>query len=415
MVRRVRRVRRVRGWVAASLGAAVLVSGLPGLPGLPGAAAPAQAAPEGGGKVRPLDKVRHTPYSQSVLGDDGIWRAKVFEVPMFSNDTGDWRQVDNAMSDNPDEQADPDTDKVSKKSYRETTFGKNGKKLVTFQINGDKVRLSTTALKVKKPVADADGGLVYSNVATDTSLRIAPSGAGVKTEFRLESAKAPTSFRFRLSDPGGQLGTPTRLDNGGWQFSKEIESGVRFGFAPGFAYEVDTEHPEYAPGAEPGSAHIEITAAGKGEWDIVKSVDPGWLKGKHFPIVLDPAMSFGRPQGYATRDCHVVNGNGVYNNYCAASTLEVGYGTGSNVTGDVVRRLAMQTDFVGAIPGNATIDRAYLSLFLRRNFQNTSFPISAFRTGQYWSNGATWYYYDGVHSWTTQATNPVDGEQSRVA
>lgn len=405
-------VRAARVLLTLSLSAAVLVTGLPGLP----AAAPAVAAPdEGPGPVR--EDETFTAYSKSELQDDGSWRAQVYDNPTFTKDRGSYRKADNKMVDNPDPVADPDTDKVAPNAWRETTFGKNGKKLVSFRLGGDKVTLSTTQLKLKKPVADSQGGLVYTDVATDTDLRVSPSGAGVRTEFTLKSAKAPTSFTFRLSDKGDQLGTPSRAADGSWTFSTEIEKGVRFGFDPAYAYEKDLVHPEYAPGAEAGSARLDITAgkqAGKGEWDVTKSVDPNWLKGKTFPIVLDPSASFGRAQGYSTRDCHVVNGGGVNNNYCASGVTEVGYGTGANVTGDVVRRQVTQTDFANSIPADAKVDRAVLSLFFRRNYQNVSFPISAYRTGQYWSNAATWFNYDGSHAWTTQATNPVGGELSRV-
>lgn len=249
-------MRRVRDLlVVVPVVVAVLGSSLPALAAAPAVAAPAvaaQAVPE-----------EFTPYSRVSDGAEGGRVAQIFQVPAFTRfGDGRWRQVDNRI----ERGSDPSSEQAAfevRGGYRPLQFGRTAARLAGIDLDRGQVRLSAQGLAGSVGELTPDG-VLYRGVAPDTDLTIRPSGAGFRSVFRLNSAVSPTSFRFHLSDPTGQLGAPAPDADGGVVFANQVDPDVRFGFRRAYAYELDLEQPQYAIGHDLDSAQLTITKAGDG-------------------------------------------------------------------------------------------------------------------------------------------------------
>jgi RHS repeat-associated protein/uncharacterized repeat protein (TIGR01451 family) len=346
---------------------------------------------------------RYTPYSRTTVGEDGKLRAELFQVPAFTRfGSGQWRAVDTKVRRNPDPAA-PDAFTVAG-GYRPLEFGRSLADMVSVKLDRGQIRLSPVGLRGAGKPELTGQEVLHRDVATDTDLTVRPSGAGFRTVLRLKSPQAPTSFRFHLSDPAGQLGQPSRTADGGYEFGTQIEPGVRFGLRPAYAYEVDLDDPEAPVGSEPGSATLTVTRAGNG-FDIVKTIDSDWLRGKSFPIELDPLAYFGAREGTAARDCNVVDRDVQSYNYCPSDDMEVGYGSGTDTAWSLRRSLAYFD--VSSVPSDAHVNGASVKLYLKANHQSTTMQINAFRTGETWTNAATWRTRNGLTSWAGEAGGAV--------
>lgn len=380
-------MRSVRILIALPTLVATLAAGVPAA-----LAAPTPDVPVPGSAA----SERYTPYSRVTPQPDGTQQAQVYQIPAFTRfGDGRWRAVDTRVHPSADS-TDRDAFTVPG-GYRPLGFGRSPENLVSVQLQKGPVRLSAQGLRRAGRPEQTPDGVVYRGVAQDTDLTVRPSGAGFRTVLRLHSPDAPTSFRFHLSDPGRQLGQPRRTDDGGYEFDTEIEPGVRFGLRPAYAYEVDLDRPDQIPGRDPGSAELTVTAAGDG-FDIIETVDPQWLKGKTFPIELDPLAYFGREYGTTSRDCHIVDRDAQDRNYCHYDVFEVGYGSGID-TGWSLRRAMTQFD-VSGVPSNAHVNSAYVDVKLKFNYHNTDMTVAAYETGEPWTNSATWRRRDGIASWS---------------
>lgn len=141
--------------------------------------------------------------------------------------------------------------------------------------------------------------MVYAGVARDTDLRYTVTRSGVKEELVLRSESAPTSFTFHLSDPGQQLGHAHPQAGGAVTFDAMVDGDVQVGLAAPAAYELTQGG---RPGlSAPGSARQSVVPAGDG-FDVTESVDPSWLKGHNFPVVLDPTVTLVEPGGLYLSD-----------------------------------------------------------------------------------------------------------------
>jgi hypothetical protein len=156
--------------------------------------------------------------------------------------------------------------------------------VLEFALDGGPVTFSAPGLQISKPQLGADGTVTYAGVAAATDLRYTVSPGGVKEEVVLGSSAAPTSFTFVIKDPTGQLGAPHALGTEGpFIFDHPIAPQVFLEIGKAFAYE--QSHAQN----DPTSAHISMTAV-KGGWQVTESVDPTWLAGRQYPIILDPSI-----------------------------------------------------------------------------------------------------------------------------
>jgi RHS repeat-associated protein len=239
------------------------------------AAAPAQS------HAAPLDpKEGWTADTHWVSDGHGHVTSQLYLAPVFRQDSSGWHAVDATVHAN----ASPTQPLSAENAFRPVRFGNNAQRVLEFALDGGPVTLSAPGLQISKPQLGADGTVTYAGVAAATDLHYTVSPSGVKEEVVLGSAAAPTSFTFVIKDPTGQLGAPHALGTEGpFIFDHPIAPQVFLEIGKAFAYE--QSHVQN----DPSSAHISMTAV-KGGWQVIESVDPTWLAGRQYPIILDPSI-----------------------------------------------------------------------------------------------------------------------------
>ncbi len=345
-----------------------------------------------------------SPFARQVRQADGSVQATFFDQPAFGKGSdGKRRQSDNGLAETPDSTQDA---AVADRAFKPLRFGRSASKLVELGLDEGPVRLGSKDLKLGKPERSVDGALLYRDVARDTDLKLAPAGAGVRTELVLKSASAPTSFTFDLSDPKGQLGDGSYTASGGYRFTSPVDDGVQLELGTPFAYSVDVAHPGYIAGGEAGSALLDVQQIKNG-FTITKTVNPAWLKGKNFPVVLDPAVTYSAATAPVV-DCTIINNELVNTNLCGTTNLEIGYGSGTGTAGALRRMLFFfggNNDGKTITPGS-TIDSASLQLTMLKNYQPAN-PVktvlSAYQQAASWFDTATWNSSRVVTNATTGA------------
>lgn len=241
---------------------------------------------------------------------------------------------------------------------RPVHFGRQSSDIWSVELGAGVVTLSSTQLSIAPPSIRADT-VMYSNVAPATDLSYRTSPSGVVEDLVLNSSSAPTVFHFHLSDPNRTLGA-AKSQGGGVRFSSVIDGDAILGLAAPFAYQGSSgpSATDAPPVIDPHSAHMSVTRSGDG-WDIAESVDPGWLKNKRFPIVLDPTLTFNHAGGtmLAGSDIDFPNSCG---STCVVNTTSSDLGTGTYTDSQVNEepaRSVFRFD-VSSIPGGSTVSSA---------------------------------------------------------
>jgi len=232
-------------------------------------------------------------------------------------------------------------------AVRPVQFGDAADRLVRLGLDRGPVTLSSKDLTVGAP-QQVGGRVHHAGAARDTDLDYWLTPDGVKEALVLQSAAAPTSYTFHLADPAGQLGSAQPQPGGGVTFTGR-QGDLALSIPPAVAYEQQgpdvftppvpappTASPsEPAPpataaaatpaptaSATPGagtapaapvlpgadSATLRVVRGGDG-FDVTVAVRPQWLAGKHFPVVLDPSLTFGNADGTVFDATSVTNGN----------------------------------------------------------------------------------------------------------
>lgn len=206
--------------------------------------------------------------------------SQLYLAPAFRQDSSGWHQVDPTVHGTSSTMQPA----AAENALRPIRFGNNAQRVLEFGLDGGPVTFAASGLQIGKPQLGSDGIVTYTGVAAATDLRYTVSLAGVKEETVLGNASAPTSFTFVIRDPTGQLGTPHALGSDGpYIFDKPIAPQVFMEIGKPFAYE--QSHFQN----DPASAHLSMSAV-KGGWQVVESVDPNWLAGRQYPIILDPSV-----------------------------------------------------------------------------------------------------------------------------
>jgi titin len=241
----------------------------------------------GAGDIAPTE--RTTAMARHSVDANGKGTADLYAEPAFRRQGDRWVDVDSTLR----RSTRPGQPVAAEGALRPVRFGSSAQRILELGLDQGPVTLSSPSLKLAGPALEGDT-VVYHDVATDTDMRYIVSDDGVKEELVLRSASAPRSFSFHLADPSGQLGTPNRDDAGAWTFPNPVEEGIFLTLPPALAFE---QGPEGEPVAsDPTSAQLELVPAGDG-WDLTVSVDPAWLEGKSFPVVLDPTLSYSANTG----------------------------------------------------------------------------------------------------------------------
>lgn len=274
---------------------------------------------------------------------------------------------------------------------RRVTFGQSAAAMLSVDVPGGPVTVSASGLALTTPTRSG-AAVTFPGVAADTDLQLEAGAVGVKANLVLKSAGAPTSFRFHVADPRGALGTVAQQADGSWQFSADLGDGYHLAFAPATAYapaEVAARQ-EVAAGVDRSSASESVVRAGDG-FDVTLAVNPAWLAGKTFPVVLDPSPVFvDGSAGFP--DCDLHGGPEANISFCSAATRDTGFGAG------YVRRTILDYDLT-SIPKTAVVSAADMDLNLNAQSGGTM-PVNVYRMTKGWSLAATWNS-NGAVAWTT--------------
>ncbi len=336
-----------------------------------------------------------TPWSHWAGNADGTVTRTIYPQLSFHTDAqGTWVPIDPAVVAARDE-AGPDAATVPD-GIRPVAFGRDAKRLVELQLDGGDVTLSAAGLTFDKPVVSEDG-VTYVDGKRHAAVTFTSGLDGVKQEVTIGDATAPRTYRFHLADPAGVLGNAVPTEDGGYRFDKPVADGLYLTIPAPFAYEEATG-PDATAGAAP-SATLEISRHGAG-FDIVESVDPAWLKGKTFPIVLDPTLTYqGAPR---VTDCAVTsNPAGLTTPDCANGTSQVG----ADATG--ARRVLLRYDTSG-FPQPSQVTGASV-LVTTSATPGSNMSVELREAGAWWTTGATWLTKDGTSVWPAGTVGGAPG------
>lgn len=349
------RVRVVVGLVSllvAGLFEAAAPAGASGVPAASQLGAPLGAI-ESGPRASAAGKVpanpAFTPFSKFAEQKDGSVKAELYAVPRFREAKGEWSPID------------PTVRRSSERGFPlaapnflvPVRFGSGGSTTVQMQLANGAVSLKPVGLDLDVPVLE-DGWVVYREVAPSTDLRYRVTASGIKEELVLKGAKAPHSFRFLLDDPEQQLGSAKATGQGGFRFDHRPQPDVAMELAPPVAYELSSDG-RRSP-ADPDSARLRLEKA-RGGFDLKVSVSPEWLRGKKFPIALDPTFDFPRAgdssiNGYTQNE----GGGGLYSVQDQTDDLFAG------TYGSIAARSVFRFDLSG-IPWRSDVSSAEFRLY----------------------------------------------------
>jgi RHS repeat-associated protein len=282
---------------------------------------------------------------------DGTVTTQLFATPAFRRTGAIWSPIDTTVRPT-NTPAEPF---AANGALRPIRFGASSSHIVELGLDGGPVTISAPTLAISTPDS-IQGGVSYRNVAADTDLQYRLSPAGVKEELILRSAAAPGQFTSHISDPSGQFGTLQAGSGGSYRFATQIDSQVVVGIAAPVAYEQPAAGKALvAPhvGLDPASAHMIVVKAGDG-YDVTVTLDPQWLVGKHFPVVLDPTITL-QPDAAEAQ---------VYSGCNACNPSPGDFLDVATDTTDILRPL-VRFD-TSSIPANSTVSAATLGLYWDR-------------------------------------------------
>ena len=244
--------------------------------------------------------------------------------------------------------------------------------------------MSAAGLTVSAPSLSGNQ-VLYASVATDTDLQYRTLPAGIKEELILKSPASPTTYVFHLADPSGQLGAVQQQPDGSWRFSVKVD-GLWVELAPAFAYKKPTTG---LPAIDRSSAHLSVVKVGNG-FDITISVDPAWLVGKSFPIVLDPSLNFNSGSNTGV-DYYKPSGCGGCNTVITGGELYAATYTAGSYDLEPGRSF-FQFD-LSQIPAGSQITSAQLNLMVGGCIQGpctTGYVIELHQLTGSWTSSSTW-------------------------
>ena len=237
------------------------------------------------GKQR-MPRVEHwTPTTHSV-SRGGHTTVKVFSKPAFRRTATGWSRLTGAVVRGPGV-----FPLRANGTAVPTWFGSSAGSLLRLGTPRGHVEMALVGAAARAPQVARNGRLsrvryrsVYRGV--DAVYDVAPGG--VKERLVIGSKDADTSFVFVIRDRRHLLGRVTPDGAGGYAFGGSVGDGLSLGLAAPSAWESGSEFVG-APVAD--SAHQSVTRT-KGGYRVRLWVDPGWLVGKRFPIVLDPTIEY---------------------------------------------------------------------------------------------------------------------------
>jgi RHS repeat-associated protein len=214
---------------------------------------------------------------------DGSYTGEFYVGPEFRQVAGTWLPIDPTLTLGLGGLV------ASPGSLVPLTFGLDTGHLTTFALPDGTVTESLSGTPLPAVPLPLGQTITYAGIAANTDLQMTVTNGGVKEALVLNSAAAPTTFHFHLADPSGALGAVDETAPETFQFANPVAPDTYLELPHPFAFEQEGASEPQAPDLD--SAHQSVVAAGDG-FDVTLSIDPSWLAGKSFPIVLDPPVTW---------------------------------------------------------------------------------------------------------------------------
>jgi len=228
-----------------------------------------------------------TPFEHWTSDDSGTVHAEFSLGPAYRHDDQGWHPIDPTVVTT----SDPLHPFAAPNAVVPIRFGTTPASLVTLDLPGGPIVMSSTLLDAQAPLA-LGNGVSFTGVAQDTDLRYSVSNQGVREEIVLRTRQAPTHFVFHISDPQHQLGTPHGDGQGGYAFDGDIGSSMTV-VMPGASAAT-----EGAPGPESNPQQV-LTPTLDG-FDVTIDVDPTWFASASLPVVIDPSLYVGGDSSHSS-------------------------------------------------------------------------------------------------------------------
>lgn len=228
---------------------------------------------------------------------------------------------------------------------------------------------------------DAGGRTVYADVIDGVDLTYETRRRGLKETLVLDSADAPSEYRFALALSPGL--TPRATSAGGLDLVDDAGREI---------FRIDAPWMRDAAGAMSREVSYDLRAAGD-QYELALKADPAWLEApeRSFPVEIDPTVWLG-----ADRDCTLDQGS-PSTSQCSAGTLQVGW------NGTSERRALMRFDVRSAVDPGVHVEDAYVALYLNSQSTTTEKVLGIYRVSENrdWDGSATWNERKASTSWTS--------------
>jgi len=317
---------------------------------------------------------------------------RVYARPVFAPGTTGWRRLDPALQQQPEGWSAPGLPVPA-------TFTDSG--AIRLDLPGSRVSIFPAGMgsgaRQTGPTT-----LTYNGIWPEARLSWTTTPSTIAEQIVLDGPDAPSSFTFHVADNQHSLGTARRDSDGGYTFSRVLDStGAHLRLEPPAAFTPPTDT-DPGSGVTPGNASMSVTRTPAG-YKIIEAVDAGWRSEHNYPIVLDPTVNLSTPS--TTTDCLLSGGRFATYNYCSSSALQVGSINGGDPTvnsGYVMRSLDRFD--LSSIPSNAKVLAASYNLTAsnKTTAQTTTTPLEVHALTRGFTLSATWNSYDGTNAWSSR-------------
>jgi hypothetical protein len=389
---------------AGSVSAAVGQQEAPGveLEGPEGAETPgeAEAPPTMAERPQPDQPVtvrRELPEQRTATSDtyelsDGSNAQKIYSSPVnYRTSSGAWQPIEDQLVQQADGSWSPQASPVpislpSSLASGAVSVGA-GERQISFQLQG--------ASSAEGRPAGAQR--FYSGALPATELSYTATPQSLRETLTLQSAEAPTEYRFSLhlsaglhavSEPDGRIA----IEDAQGEHVYWIAAPTVSDSAP------DRPFPSHAP------VHYELSADGT---LLTLVLDKAWLTDPErvFPVKIDPEVYFFTED----LDCPIISNAFASTKECGAH-LFIGP---DSATPKNVGRAILHFD-TSSIPRGSEIMRSSLRMTFSWDTTSSSRTIEARALSQSFTTGATWNTYDGTNAWSTPGGDfekPIAGER----
>ncbi len=266
------------------------------------------------------------------------------------------------------------------------------------------------------PVATGDT-VTFEDALPHIDISYRADSTGVEELLTLETPEADNAVRFDLQmSPGLTL---EEDHSGNLHFSDGEDAPLAF--APPVMYDDSASERGF-------STNVDLRTAG--QETLILAADPEWLgsPSREYPVVVDPTLVVEAEPDVdsddaleVTRDCWIGEGPQEISEkpHCRESILKTGF---TETRGGERRRSLLRFP-IGAVPAEASISSAKLSLRVAESNNRNTLQVALHRVTESWGTKADWKVRKYLTDWTSQggtfsttenAVVAVDGDTSVV-